>query len=232
MVSGKSASGKSASLQYIQDHPGVMYLNCENNKQLPFKNDFKQATVIDPFQVYDAFEAAEKMPEIHTIAIDTASFLMDMYETVHVLTATNTLEAWGQYAQYFKRLMSQYVAKSTKNVIFLAHTADVLNEAEMVNETMVKVKGSLMARGIESFFSTVISTKKMKLKDLEGYKSPLLNITDDDELIGIKYVFQTRLTKETVNERIRSPIGMWTRDETFIDNNITHVVNRLHEYYS
>ena len=41
-----------------------------------------------------------------------------------------------------------------------------------------------------------------------------------------------QLTKETVNERIRSPMGMWPRNETYIDNNLQNVINRLHKYYS
>jgi len=210
-----------------------MYLNCENGKKLPFKSKFKEYTVVDPTQVYEAFAEAEKMKDIHTIVIDSLTYLMDMYESTKVLNSTNTMQAWGQYAQYMKILMSQVVAKSTKNVVFLAHTSDVLNEAEMVNETMVKVKGSLMNQGIESFFTCVISTKKMTLTKLEDKvaKSPLFKTSADDKANGFKYVFQTRLTKETVNERIRSPMGMWPRNETYIDNNLQNVINRLHEYY-
>jgi len=232
LIAGKSATGKSASLMNIDNPEGVMYLNCENNKKLPFKSKFKELMVTDPNQLYEAFDGAETMPEVHTIVIDSLTFLMDMYETVHVLTAANGQKAWGQYAQFLKRLMSQYVSKSTKNVIFLAHTTDVLNEAEMVNETLVKVKGSLMNHGIESFFSTVISCKKVNLKKLEGYSSPLLDIDPEEEMLGFKYVFQTRLTKETVNERMRSSLGMWASDETYINNNIQHVITRLHEYYA
>jgi len=231
LVSGKSASGKSVSLRNMKNPEGIMYLNCENNKALPFKSKFKEATVTDPMQIYGAFEQASGMPEIHTIIIDTMTYMMDMYETLHVLPSANTMRAWGEYAQFFKRLMSQYVALSDKNVIFLAHTLDVLNEAEMVNETLVKVKGSLMNQGIESYFSQVISSKKVALNKLEPYKSKLLNITEEEEHVGVKYVFQTRLTKETVNERIRSPLGMWDIPETLIDNDIQLVLNRIHEYY-
>ena len=233
LVSGKSSSGKSASLMAMDKPEGVMYLNCENGKMLPFKTKFKELTVTDPTQVYQAFEEAEKMPDIHTIVIDTLTYLMDMYESTKVLTSTNTMQAWGQYAQYMKVLMSQVVAKSTKNVVFLAHTSDVLNEAEMVNETMVKVKGSLMNQGIESFFTCVISTKKIPLGKLDdkNAKSKLFKVTADDTNQVFKYVFQTRLTKETVNERIRSPMGMWDAKETYIDNNLQNVINRLHEYY-
>ena len=167
LVSGKSSSGKSASLLDMDKPEGVMYLNCENGKKLPFKSKFKEYTVVDPTQVYEAFAEAEKMKEVHTVVIDSLTYLMDMYESTKVLNSTNTMQAWGQYAQYMKVLMSQVVAKSTKNVVFLAHTSDVLNEAEMVNETMVKVKGSLMNQGIESFFTCVISTKKVAMLKLE-----------------------------------------------------------------
>ena len=233
LVSGKSSSGKSASLMNMDKPEGVMYLNCENGKKLPFKSKFKEYTVVDPNQVYEAFDKAEKMKDIHTIVIDSLTYLMDMYESTKVLSSTNTMQAWGQYAQYMKVLMSQTVAKSTKNVVFLAHTTDVLNEAEMVNETLVKVKGSLMNQGIESFFTCVISTKKVAMGKLEDKiaKSLLFKATPDDIDNGFKYVFQTRLTKETVNERIRSPMGMWPRNETYIDNNLQNVINRLHEYY-
>ena len=233
LVSGKSSSGKSASLLSMDKPEGVMYLNCENGKKLPFKSKFKEHTVTDPTQIYQAFSEAEKMKDIHTIVIDTLTYLMDMYESTKVLTSTNTMQAWGQYAQYMKQLMSQIVAKSTKNVVFLAHTSDVLNEAEMINETMVKVKGSLMNQGIESFFTCVISTKKVALGKLDDKvaKSSLFSASAEDKENGFKYVFQTRLTKETVNERIRSPMGMWDIKETYIDNNLQNVITRLHEYY-
>ena len=233
LVSGKSSSGKSASLLDMDKPEGVMYLNCENGKKLPFKSKFQEYTVVDPNQVYEAFEKAEKMKDVHTIVIDSLTYLMDMYESIKVLNSTDGYKAWGEYAQYMKVLMSQKVAKSTKNVVFLAHTSDILNEAEMVNETMVKVKGSLMNQGIESFFTCVLSTKKVPLTKLEDKiaKSTIFKTTPDNKEDGFKYVFQTRLTKETVNERIRSPMGMWTRNETYIDNNLQNVINRLHEYY-
>ena len=127
--------------------------------------------------------------------------------------------------------MSQYVAKSTKNVIILAHTKQVYNKEEMVNQVLVPVKGALANNGIESFFSTVISTKKVLVKDLKNHNTPLLVITEDDEDLGLKRVFQTRLTKDTINERIRGPVSMWSRDEVYIDNNIGHVLNRLKDFY-
>ena len=127
--------------------------------------------------------------------------------------------------------MQHYVALSTKNVIFLAHTSDSVNESDMVRETTIPVKGSLSKNGIESYFSVVLAAKKMPLTLLEKYSNDLLVITEDDEINGFKYVFQTRLTKETVNERIRGPIGLFSREETFIDNNVQLVIDRLHKYY-
>lgn len=231
LIGGASATGKSASLAGLKNPEGVMYLNCESGKKLPFKAKFKQFTITDPLQVFEAFEAAENMPEVHTIVVDTLTYLMDMYESLYVYNSANSQKAWGDFAQYFKSLMQNYVAKSTKNVIFLAHTSSSLNEAEMVMETKVPVKGAIKNNGIESYFSQVIATKKVQIKALKDYKSDLLTITPEEEALGFKYVFQTKLTKETVGERMRGPLGMFSTQETYTDNNIQLMLDRLHEYY-
>jgi hypothetical protein len=232
LLCGKSATGKSASLMGLQNPEGVLYLNCEAGKKLPFRAKFIQKTVTDPLQINEAFEWAESQPQIHTIVVDSLTYLLDMYESVYVLNAANGMQAWGQFAQFFKNLMQQFVARSTKQIIFTAHTSDTLNESEMVMETKVPVKGSLKNNGIESYFTVVISSKKVPLKTLKDYGSALLKITPEEEALGFKYVFQTKITKESVNERLRGPLGLFDTKETYIDNNIQLVLNRLKEYYA
>ncbi len=232
LLCGKSAAGKSASLMTLKKPEGVLYLNCESGKRLPFKAGFIQKTVTDPLQVYEAFQWAETNPDIHTIVIDSLTYLMDMYESVYVYNSSNGQKAWGDFAQYFKALMQQYVASSSKKVIFIAHTLDMLNETEMLMETKVPVKGSLKNNGIESYFSLVIASKKVALKHLKDYSSELLSITPEEEALGFKYVFQTKITKDTVNERLRGPIGLFTNKETFTDNDMQKIFNRLEAYYA
>ena len=232
LLCGKSATGKSTSLMGMDKPEGVMYLNCEAGKKLPFKAKFKQYTIIDPHQVYEAFTAAEGMPEIHTIVIDSLTYLLDMYDSLYIYNSPNGQKAWGDFFQYFKALMQQYVAKSTKNIVFTAHTSDTLNEGEMVMETKVPVKGALKNNGIESYFTVVMASKKVPLKTLKDYGSPMLTITPEEEALGYKYVFQTKLTKETVNERLRGPLGLFDTKETYVDNNLQQILNRLHEYYT
>ena len=65
LLCGKSATGKSASLEHMKNPEGVMYLNCENNKKLPFKSKFKEYTITDPTDVPDAIKAAEDDESIH-----------------------------------------------------------------------------------------------------------------------------------------------------------------------
>jgi hypothetical protein len=231
LVVGKSASGKSASLRNLKKHQGVIYLGCESGKHLPFANKFKKVTVTKPAQVYQAFTEAETLPDVHTIIIDSMTFLMDMYETVKVIPASDGRKAWGAYAQYWKKLMQQYVANSTKNVIMTAHTMDILSESENIMETLVKVKGSLMNQGIEAYFCNVVSCKRMPIAKLKDYENDHLIITDEEELLGFKYVYQTKLTKETIHERIRGPLGMWDTKETYIDNDAQFLLEQLTSYY-
>lgn len=232
LVCGESGTGKSACLRNLEN---VLYLNCESGKKLPFKpKNFKQIVITDPYQIYEAFNWAENKPEYQTIVIDGLNFLMDMFESVHVLTSSNTMTAWGAYAQFFKNLMQQYVASSTKNVIITAHVKDFTFETGAIIErkTKVPIKGALGNQGIEPYFSCIIATKKIRIEDLEAYKNDMLDITPRETAMGFKHVFQTGVTASTIHEQLRGAIGLFEDSETFIDNDISLVLKRLHEFYS
>lgn len=232
LIAGESGTGKSTSLMNLPDHERVIYLNCEAGKRLPFRNKFNSLTVTDPYQIHATFDFAQGNEDFDTIVIDTLTYMFDMFETQHVLTASNTMQAWSNFGQFFKILMQDKVANSDKAVICLAHTRSDMDEKSMEMKTSVPVKGALKNNGIESYFSTVVSTKKMSLRDLEGYSSDLLNITEQDELLGYKHVFQTQPTRQTIGERIRSPIGLFTQQETYMDNDAALLLQRLQDYYS
>jgi hypothetical protein len=234
LICGESGSGKTASLGTLKNHKGVYYLNCEAGKKPPFKNKFKSGTITDPLAIFSYFDAAEQDPECHSIIIDTATFMMDMFESVYIVpiqaNGGDGRAAWGNYSQFFKKLMSQYVAKSTKNVLILAHTQSLLNETTGDMNTMVKVKGALMHHGIEAYFSTIVSCKKVSLKKLVPNK--YLNITPQEEAVGFKHVYQTTVTKDTTGERIRGPRFMWEDNEVFIDNDAQHLIDVLVDFYA
>ena len=232
LVVGESTTGKSASLRNMRDQEKKMYLNCEAGKKLPFKNKFDPYTITDPYQIFEAFDHALNNPKWDTIIIDTLTFLMDMFESQYVIGSSNTMQGWSNYQQYFKELMQSKVAISDKSVIFMAHTKAELDEKAMEYRTSVPVKGSLKNNGIEAYFSTVVAAKKVPLKELEKYNSNLLTITDEDKELGYKHVFQTRLTKATTGERIRSPMGMFTHAQTYMDNDCQLLLDHLKNYYS
>ena len=99
-------------------------------------------------------------------------------------------------------------------------------------ESKIPIKGALKNNGVESFFSCVVTARKMPLQAIEPYQNDLLIITDEEREVGFKHVFQTRVTKDTVHSRIRGPMGMWTVAETFINNDAQMLMDRLHQYYS
>lgn len=233
LLVGKSSTGKSRALKNLKNPNGVLYLNCEAGKKLPFKSGFVERVISDYRWVPAAFEWAEQPEQahIHTIVVDSLTYWLDMVESQMVLTSANTQQAWGQFAQIYKNLMQTLVARSTKNVIFIAHTKDEVN-GDMVLETLVPVKGALKNQGIESYFSLVIAAKKVQVRDLESYANPLLTITEREQLLEFKHVFQTKITARTVNERLRGPEDLFDDTETFIDNDMQLVLDRLHTYYA
>ena len=231
LVAGFSSTGKSASLRNIKNQEKWLYLNTEAGKRLPFKAGFQQHRITDPYQIYEAFDFGTDNPEIHGIILDSLTFLLDMYETQYVLNASNTMKAWGDFGQFFKVLMQEKVTKFSKPVIITAHVKDELDEKAMEIKTSVPVKGSLKNNGIEAYFSTVVAAKRMTIKDLSGYSSSLLTITEEDKDLGYKHVFQTRPTKNTVGERIRSPMGLFDKSQTYMDNDVQILLDHLKEFY-
>lgn len=235
LICGESGAGKTSSLMNLQNHKGVLYLNCDGGKPLPFKNNFKRITVDDPYDIFDYFDQIKKddQKRIHTVVIDTVSFLMDIYENKHVIDAPNTMKAWSEYAQFFKTLMYQYVAHSPAYVIFLGHLDVYIDEDTGEKRSIVPVKGSLKKNGIEAYFTTVLSCKKVKLSEFKKYnQTNLLTITPEEEEQGFKHVFQTKTTKNSVGDRIKSPMGLFSTDETFINNDVQLVLKRLNDFYS
>jgi hypothetical protein len=209
-----------------------MYFNCEAGKRLPFKNNFQQFVITDPYQVHEGFDyASANIDKYDGIALDTSTFLMDMFETQYIVGSANTMAGWASYAQFWKVLMQQKVPSFRKPVLILAHTLETYNETTLSMDVSVPVKGALKNQGIEAYFSTVVTPKKITLRDLEPYHSDLLHIDEDDEMLGFKHVLQTRLTKTTVGERIRSPMGLFSREQTFIDSDLQLLLDHLKAFY-
>jgi hypothetical protein len=232
LICGISASGKSASLRKIENQPKWIYMGTEAGKRLPFKNKFTSARITNPYQVIEGFDYAMANPDdVDGIIIDSVTFLMDMFETQYVIGSANTMKAWGDYQQFFKQLMMK-VAEFGKPVLILAHVLDVYDESSMSTKTSVPIKGALKNNGIEAWFSTVVYAKKVTIKELEKYGSDLLEITDEERELGYKHVFQTSITKSTVGERIRSPMGLFNKSQTYMDNDAQLLLNHLHKFYA
>jgi len=236
LISGESGMGKSASLINIRGQEGVLYINCEAGKPLPFKNNFKKVTIDDPYEIFEYLQMLidDTTGRYHTVVIDTISFMMERFEAVHVIGSANTMQQWGAYGQFFKTLMYDYVAKVDAYVICLGHLDGLLDENTGQIQYTVPVKGALKKNGLEAYFTTVINTKKIRVKDLVTYEddNKLLVITDEERALGFKHVFQTKTTKHTVGDRIRSPMGLFTTPETYVDNDAQVIMDRLTGYYT
>ena len=232
LIGGYSGTGKSASLRNIKNQEKWLYLNTEAGKRLPFRNQFQTHRITDPYQVHEAFDYGTNNSAVDGIIVDSLTFLMDMFESQYVLTAANTMKAWSDYNQYFKELMQGKVVLFGKPTIFIAHLKDELDEKAMEMKTFVPVKGALKNNGIEAYFSTVVSAKKIALKELDKVTNKMLHISDEEKEVGYKHVFQTRITKNTTGERIRSPMGMFSPEQTYIDNDAQLLLDHLDGFYN
>ena len=233
LVCGESGSGKSASLRNIRNQEKWYYVNTEAGKKLPMQNNFKFLKVIDPYQVYEAFDVGTTKADCEGIIIDSLTFLMDMFETKYISKSSDTRKAWDDYNQFFKTMLQEKVVAFNKPVIFLAHLQDTYDEKNLEYKQAVPIKGSLRGRGVEAYFSTVVYSMTLPLAKVEDFKdNGLLHVNEDEEIEGVKYIFQTRKTRDTTNTRIRSPIGLFSQKETYMDNDCQLLLDHLTKYYS
>ena len=231
LVMGKPNTGKSTSLMNLTNQEKMVYLNTDL-KELPFKGRFiKNVEVADALDVLQYVNDIEQTAQVDGAVLDTLTFLMSMYERQYVSNAANGQKAWGDYGNFYKEFIHAIKA-GTKDYAILAHEDSVLNEQSMQMESRVPVKGSVGRIGVEADFTTILATKQMPIRKLEGFENDLLHITDEEREDGFKYVFATRVTKESVGEKMRSAIGLWDRKELYIDNDLNQVFNRLKQYYN
>lgn len=226
-VCGLAGNGKSASLEYIPNQQSWLYLNCETNKPLPFAHKFKEVVVTSPATLTHWVKEGANNPKCAGIIIDTLTSALDMQE-MHVkrVAADDKFQIWDKYRDFILDLFQSGVASCNKPIIFLCHV-EMAKDIKGRSKLAISVKGSTANRGIESFFTNIVFADYVDLSDLEEYANPMLNITEDERIDEGKYVFQTRKTAMGVGLNIRSTKGLWKREETFIDNNIMHVLNKL-----
>lgn len=214
LVAGKPATGKTASLRNLPKDK-TAYLNADG-KRVVFGEEFDlTANIKSPHDIIPTMEQVEEMEGVEYVVLDTLSFMMEMFETQVVNRSSNTQQAWGEYADFYKKV-TQKIKNSGKKYVVLAHLMDVYNEDELVKESKVPVKGSVGRRGVEADYDIIVNSVKVK----------------DDSPLGFSYKFQTQLTKETMNTNIRHPIGFWKPEEVYIDNDVVKIFEQINKFYN
>lgn len=235
LVMGKPNTGKSTSLRNLPQS-SMVYMNADL-KELPFRDRFMSSIEIaDAKDVLDYIEEIEREPNVTGAVLDTLTFLMSMYERQYVVPFAGSKtgqSAWGDYGNFYRDLIHR-IKSGTKDYAIFAHEDESLNEQAQMMESRVPVKGAVGKVGVEADFTTILRTMQVPVRKLDDLKieNKLLNITDAEREDGVKYVFCTRVTKETAGSKMRSAMGLWNRNELYIDNDMDLVFKRLREYYN
>jgi hypothetical protein len=232
LVMGKPNTGKTTSLRKL-NQAEMVYLNTDL-KEIPFNSNFMaNVEIADAVDILQYVKEVEDNPDVKGAVLDTLTFLMSMYERQYVVPHAGSKAgqaAWGAYGNFYREFIHEIKAGS-KDYAILAHEESKYNEDNLINESVVPVKGAVGKIGVEADFTTILSTKQMSVKKLEAHSNNLLHITDEEREDGMKYVFCTRITKDHMGEKMRSAMGLWKREELYIDNDMQQVFQRLKEYY-
>lgn len=245
LVEGVSGGGKSSSFQDIPTElqKYVIYLNAEG-KELPFSHDFCEFRITDPFQVHAAINRVNEGQtfkhksgeDIHPklVALDSFTFLMDQFVAKYVRTADDTRGAWGDYANFIRTLMLEKVAQM--NIPFIATTHIQINDdmENMEKVSRAAIQGGIgKGNGLESYFTTVVYAKQLRLKEIEPFlaDATMLTLTEEERFDEKKHVFVTRPARQHSGDRIKSPRGMFSTRDLYMDNSITKLLTHINNFY-
>lgn len=245
LIEGVSGGGKSSSFQDIpadlQKH--VLFLNAEG-KELPFAHDFCEFKITDPHQVTAAINRIiEGKPfkhksgeEIHPklVALDSFTFLMDQFVSLYINTAEDTRGAWGDYASFIRTLMLEKVAKLRIPFVATTHILQSDDMEHMEKVSRAAIQGGIgKGNGLESYFTTVVYAKQLRLKDIEPFlaDATMLTLTEEEKFDEKKHVFVTRPAKQHSGDRIKSPRGMFSTKDLYMDNSIPQLITHINNFY-
>lgn len=203
LIMGRSGSGKSASLRNIKETTFVINVN---KKPLPFKNNdnLKVMNCNEQLKIKSSLKAAYEKG-IKVAVIDDAGYLMtDKFMNGHRQAKGNSqFDLYNEIADNFYSLIKFITDELPEDMIVYVTMHEEIND---MGYSKPKTIGKLLDDKvcIEGMFTIVLHAMK-----LDG-----------------KYVFATNTDGLDVT---KSPIGMF--DETYVDNDLQFVTDKIREYY-
>lgn len=234
LLLGQSTGGKSVMVGDIPEPEGVMCFHSEDKKS-PIDAPYLMVNVSEaPASVLDIIEeivtngGVYRFPDgdeqpIHTVLIDSLSFLYDKIETFIVPSMTG-YNGWD----YYRKVLSTIAGLCKKagiNLICTTHLQAVTNEQDQVTEYKAAVKGSMKNLSVEAFFDTILYVGRAPLEDLiPEYMNEYFVPNKLERRNGIKYYCLTSITSDIDNMRIRSIPGMFAEDQLFVNNSMNTII--------
>jgi hypothetical protein len=203
LIMGRSGSGKSASLRNVNQ---TMFVINVNKKPLPFKNNenLKIMNCDEYLKIKSALKAAYEK-DIRLAVIDDAGYLMtSKFMAGHRQAKGNSqFDLYNEIADNFYSLIKFIADDLPEDMIVYVTMHEEKND---MGESKPKTIGKLLDDKVcvEGMFTIVLHSMK-----LDG-----------------KYVFATNTDGLDVT---KSPIGMF--EDTYIDNDIQLVTDKIRAYY-
>lgn len=240
LVTGTSTAGKTSSVRNLTKLGKVLYLTAEFYRSPPFRPS-PNLTVIkatlpeDVREVYRQIYAGEL--EADYVVIDTFNKVLDNYVKTYISGAVkgkDNFQLWNGLPELADGMITS-MRKSKAATICLAHRGHYVvkrSDGSVENHYGALAPGKLLNQvGLEGLFDMVLVADKIPLSKLT-VENELLSVTPTEEGVGAAYTLQTLVVPNSLWDKVRTPMEMFSPEETYISNDMVNVIKRLREYYS
>ena len=229
-IFGVSGSGKTTACQKLMELPTTLYIIAEIGLKRPaFATGCTIVELVDPASLSAVIEEQLATGKFNALIVDTYSSVLSRYESDHVITSSNTQDAWGKYGQFHIQSIGYLseLANSGYNVVVLNHKQDLVDKDGNVTRSTLPIKGALKSVGIEATFNMMLQVSIIDPAIAAAYPNPALIITDRQKRRGRAHCFQLEAEDGDLNPLIKIPDGLYEDDPMYVNANVLDLIKRL-----
>ena len=229
-IFGVSGSGKTTACQRLMELPTTLYIIAEIGLKRPaFATGCTIVELVDPASLSAVIEEQLATGKFNALIVDTYSSVLSRYESDHVLTSSNTQDAWGKYGQFHIKSIGYLseLANAGFNVIVINHKKEIYDKEGNLLRSTLPLKGAMANYGVEATFNIMVECCTLDPISIAAFPNPHLVITPREQRQQVKHCFKLEADIGDLSPLIKIPTQLYGEDSLVVNADTLRLVKLI-----
>lgn len=227
---GVSGTGKTTACQKLMELPTTLYIIAEVGMKRPtFPTGCTLLELPDSATLVSTISEELTQKSYNTVIVDSYSACISRYETDHVISATNTQDAWGKYGQYHVACIGYLseLANAGFNVIVINHKKEIYDKEGNLLRSTLPLKGAMANYGVEATFNIMVECCTLDPISIAAFPNPHLVITPREQRQQVKHCFKLEADIGDLSPLIKIPTQLYGEDSLVVNADTLRLVKLI-----